>query len=61
MIFTNWNLKIVLSYIKTGAAPVWLDSENYSSTFYLVTLSKKSDSGRKYWEQKNASWYPKKT
>ena len=32
-------LKNVFSYSKNGTAPVWLDSENYSSTFYLVTLS----------------------
>ena len=25
---------------KTDSAPVWLDSENYSRTFYLATLSK---------------------
>ena len=29
----------VFSYIKTGPAPVWLNSENYSKTFYLATLS----------------------
>ena len=31
--------KNVFSNSETGPAPVWLDSENYSSTFYLVTLS----------------------
>ena len=30
----------VFSYNKTGPAPVWGDSENYRTTFYLVTLSK---------------------
>ena len=39
--------KNVFSCSKTGAASVSLDSENYSSIFYLVTL-------RKYGEQKNA-------
>ena len=42
---SNYQLKTamrknVFSYSKTGPAPVWLDSENYSSTFYLVNLSK---------------------
>ena len=27
------------SYKKTGPVPVWLDSENYGSTFCLVTLT----------------------
>ena len=45
--------KNVLSYIKTGTVPVWLVSENYSSTFYLVTLNGELDFGRKHWEQKN--------
>ena len=39
--------KEMFSYIKTGTAPVWLDSENYSSTLYLVPLSKEIDCGRK--------------
>ena len=30
----------VFLYSKTDAAPVWLDSKNYSRTFYLATLSK---------------------
>ena len=29
----------VLLYSKAGPAPAWLDSENYSRTFYLATLS----------------------
>ena len=52
--------KNVFSCSKTGPAPVLLDSENYSSTFYLVTLSKETDFGRKYGEQKNEYWSPKK-
>ena len=51
--------KNVFLYSKTGPAPVWLDSKNYSSTFHLVTLSEESDCGRKYEEQKNACWTPK--
>ena len=51
----------VFSYSKTGPAPVWRDSENYSSSFYLVTLSEEIDFDRKYWEQKNAYWSPKKS
>ena len=46
--------KNVLSSIKTGTVPIWLVSENYSSTFYLVTLNGELDFGRKHWEQKNA-------
>ena len=46
--------KTALSYSKTGTAPVWLNSKNYSSSFYLVTSSKEIDFGRKYGEQKNA-------
>ena len=53
--------KSVCSYSKTGSAPVWLDSENYSSTFYLVTLSEEIDFGWKYGEQKNAYWSLKKS
>ena len=53
--------KNVLLCSKTGPDPVWLDSENYSSTFYLVTLSEEIDFGRKYGEQKNAYWSPKKS
>ena len=52
--------KNVFSYSKTGPAPLWQGSQNYSSTFYLVTLSKENDCGRKYGEHKNASWTPKK-
>ena len=43
--------KNMFSYSKTGPAPVWLDSENYSSTFCLVTLGKEIGFGRKYEEQ----------
>ena len=62
MIFANWNqpcAKNFFSYSKTGPAPVLLDRENYSSTFYLVTFSEEVDLGRKYGEQKNAYWSPK--
>ena len=46
MIFTNWNQPcLVFSYSKTG--PVWLDTKNYSSITYLVTLSEEIDWGRK--------------
>ena len=41
---------------KSGTAPVWLDSKNYNSTFYLVTLSEETDFGKKYGEQKSAYW-----
>ena len=51
--------KNVFSYSKTGPVPVWLDSENYSSTFYLVILGEDFD--RNYEEQKNAYWSPKKS
>ena len=51
--------KNVFSCSKTGAASVWLDSENYSSTFYLVTFSEEINFSRKYGEQKNAYWSPK--
>ena len=44
----------VFSCSKTGPAPVWVDTENYSSTFYLVTLSEEIGCGRKNGEQKNA-------
>ena len=40
--------KNVFSYGKTGTAPVWLDSENYSSTFYLVILGEEIAFGRRY-------------
>ena len=40
-----------LSHVKTSPAPVQLDSENYSSTFY--SLSKELNFGRKNGEQKN--------
>ena len=51
--------KNVFSCNKTGAASVWLDSKNYSSTFYSVTLSKEIKFSRKYGEQRNAYWSPK--
>ena len=40
-----------LSHVKTSPAPVQLDSENYSSTFY--SLSKELNFDRKNGEQKN--------
>ena len=43
----------VFSYSKTGPAPVRRDSKKYSSTFYLVALSKEIDFDRKYGEQNN--------
>ena len=39
--------KKVFSYSNTGPAPAWLDSENYSSTFYLVILGEEIDCVRK--------------
>ena len=51
----------MFSCSKTGPAPVWLDSENYSCTLYLVTLSGKTNCGRKNKEQKNAFRTPKKS
>ena len=53
--------KNVFSYSKTGPAPVWIDSENYSNTFNLVSLSQEIDFGRNMGEQKNAYWFPKKS
>ena len=53
--------KNAFSYGKTGLLLVWLDSKNYSRTFHLVTLSDEIDYGRKYEEQKNAYWTPKKS
>ena len=35
----------MFAYSKTG--PVWLDTKNYSSIIYLVTLSEEIDWGRK--------------
>ena len=40
--------KNVFSYSKKGLASAWLDSENYSSTFYLVTLSKAKTLTKEY-------------
>ena len=52
----------VFSYSKTGSAPVWLDSENYSSSFCLVVnLGEEIECGRKYEEQKKAYWTPEKS
>ena len=50
--------KNVLPCRKTDPAFVWLDSGNYSSTFYLATLSEEFDFGRKYGEQNNVYWSP---
>ena len=41
-------LEYMFSYSKTGPAPVGLDSGNYSSIFYLVTLNEEIDCDRKY-------------
>ena len=63
MIFANWNqpcAKNFFSYSKTGSAPVLLDSENYSRTFYLVTFSEEVDLGRKYGGTKECILIPKK-
>ena len=46
--------KNVFSYSKTGPAPVWLVSENYSSTSYLVSLNQEIDFVGNIGEQKNA-------
>ena len=51
--------KTVFSYSKTGPAPVWLDSENYNSTFYLVTLGEEIDCGRKMWNKRIHTETPK--
>ena len=51
----------MFSHCKTVPAPVWLDSENYSSTFYLVILNEEIDCGRKYGKLKNAYWTPRKS
>ena len=53
--------KNVFSWSKTDPAPVWLDSENYSSTLYLVNLSEEIDWGRKNGEQKNPYGTPRKS
>ena len=39
--------KKVFSHSKTGPAPAWLDSENYSSSFYLVILGEEIDCVKK--------------
>ena len=41
--------KNAFSYSRTSPAPAYLDSQNYNSTFYLVSLSQEIDFGRKYW------------
>ena len=51
----------VFSYSKTGSIPIWLGSKNYSSTLYLVILNEEIYHGKKYGEQKNAYWTPKKS
>ena len=53
--------KKAFSYNKTSSPAVWLDSENYSSTFYLVTLSEETVCGRNNDEQNNAYGASKKT
>ena len=52
--------KNVFPYKKTDPASVWLDSGNYSSIFYLATLSEEIDFDRKYGEQNNVYWSPQK-
>ena len=51
----------MFSYSKTDLAPVWIDSKNYSSTFYLVTLSEEIDYVIKNGKQMNVYWTPKKS
>ena len=53
--------KNVFLYSKTGPAPVWLDSESYNSTFYLVTLGEEIDCGRKMWNKRTHTETPKKS
>ena len=48
------------SFSKTVAVPVLVGSKNYSSNFYLVTLSGKIECGRKNGEQTNVHWTLKK-
>ena len=48
--------EIVFEYSKTAPAPLWLDSGNYSSVFYLITLMAEIDCSRKYGEQNNTFW-----
>ena len=52
--------KNVFSCSKTGTAPDWLDSKDYSGTFYLVTLSEEIDFGRKYLGTKECILIPQK-
>ena len=49
----------MFSYSKTGPAHVWLDIENYSSTFYLVTLSEELDCGGKMGNKRMHNKLPK--
>ena len=51
--------KNVFSYSRTSPAPVYLDSQNYNSTVYLVSLSQEIDFGRKYWGTKECILIPK--
>ena len=46
----------LFSYSKSGRPHIWLDSDNYSSNFYLVALSKEIDCDRKDGERNNAYW-----
>ena len=48
----------MFSYSKIGPAPVWLDSGNYSSIFYLVTLNEEIDCDRKYGGTKECKLTP---
>ena len=48
------------SFSKTVPVPVLVGSKNYSSNFYLVTLSGKIECGRKNGEQTNVHWTLKK-
>ena len=45
--------EIVFQYSKAAPAPLRLDSEIYSSAFYLITLIAEIDCSRKYGEQNN--------
>ena len=52
-----WNMRVsVISYSKTVPALFWLNSENHSSTFYLITWIEEIDCSRKYGKQNNAFW-----
>ena len=49
------------SYNNTYPELAWVDSENYSSNLYLVTLDKGVGCGRKNEEQMSAYWTPKRS